>query len=79
MDWITPQTIIQGGATTIALALVVLLYKIITNHSVHTNAVIDRNTEAIIDEAKTHQAQIDMISQQTKVLEKLTEVIDRKL
>ena len=71
--------ITQSGAVGIAVYLIYVLRKIITNHYAHINGVIERNTEAIIDEAKTHQAQVDVLQKQSEVLTRLLDLIERKL
>ena len=55
------QTIIFGGLTLISLALVWLVYKLVTNHFHHTNNVIDKNTSAWVENAKSNQKLIDVI------------------
>ncbi len=43
---LTTQNIIEGGAVLIALSLVWIVYKLITNHDNHLQKVVDRNSDA---------------------------------
>ena len=46
MDNSTIQLIIQGGAVGIALALVWVIFKLVTNHDKHFLEALNRNTDA---------------------------------
>ena len=55
------QILIQGVAVGIALAALYLLMKVVTNHSRHTDKVIDRNTDAWNEHTKSNQKLTDVI------------------
>lgn len=55
------QTIIFGGLTLVSLALISLFYKFLSNHTQHTNDVIERNTKAWLENSKTNQYLSDTI------------------
>lgn len=38
--------LVQGGAVSIALVALWVIYKVVTNHFVHTNDVIEKNAES---------------------------------
>jgi len=57
------QTIIFGGLTLVSLALVVLVWRVIRQYGNHTNKVIDRNTDAWIENTKSNQMLSDVIKQ----------------
>ena len=59
------QILVQGGSVSIALVLVFVLYKIVTNHGTHFQDSLDRNSEAWIKNAEA--------------MGKLTQVIEEKL
>ena len=40
------QELIQGGLASVALASLALIYKLVTNHFLHTNEIIGKNTDA---------------------------------
>jgi len=65
-------TIVQGGAVGLSAALIWLLYRLITNHFEHTNAALDRNSQAFIQVATSNQKLCDSH-------EKLCEIIKEKL
>ena len=69
MESIVP-TLIQGGAVGIALAVLFVLYKFLTNHTAHSNDVIDRNTAAWVEQVKQSE-------RHTAVLEKLCDKLDK--
>lgn len=46
------QLLIQGGLASVALVLIWVLYKIVTNHGVHFQEAFDRNTDAIVKNAE---------------------------
>jgi hypothetical protein len=46
MDGATIDHLIQGGGTSVALVALWIIYKVITNHQVHTNDIIERNAVA---------------------------------
>lgn len=48
----TTANIIQGGGVLIALVLAWIIYKLLTNHSIHFEKTIDRNTDAWVKNAE---------------------------
>lgn len=69
MDFITPQTIKDAGMTIVALSLVGMMYKLIANHFRHTNRTIDRNTAAMVKQAKINQKHTTLLEQLIRLLE----------
>ncbi len=70
---LAPETVIFGGLTLVALALVVLVWKISTRFSNHMSGVIDKNTEAWILQAKAQQRFSDTLEDFEKTINKLLE------
>ena len=48
----TVQTITQAGAVGISIALIWLIYKLITNHDSHLLDSLNRNTDAFVKNAE---------------------------
>lgn len=65
MENIGTEALIQGGIGGIAIACLVVLYKVSTLYFNHSTEVINRNTDAFVELTKSHQ--------------KLTDAIDRLL
>lgn len=76
---LSSESIIFGGLTIISLALVILVWRIIVRCSNHTNDVIGKNTDAWIAQAKSHTKNALALKQNTLVMDKLVDVIERKL
>ena len=63
----TTENIIQGGGILIALVLAWIVYKLVTNHDHHLQGLVDRNTDAWIQNT----------SAITKLVDKLDNFLDR--
>lgn len=64
--------IAQTGATGIALFLAWILWKVVTNHTAHTDEIIKENSKSTLQLSET-------MGSHTEVLRSLKETIDRKL
>ena len=71
MESETAQLLIQGGAVGIALVVLGILYKVVTNHQTHTDSVIERNTEASVKATVMHETL-------SKSIERMSEIIEKK-
>lgn len=52
MDLSSTETVIQGGAVGLALALSWIVYKLLTNHDNHLLDALNRNTDAWVRNAE---------------------------
>lgn len=75
----TPVTILQGGPVLISLVLLAILFKFTTNHTVHTDAIIEKNTIAHTLSAERSEQQTRATEVHTVAINKLIETLDRKL
>jgi hypothetical protein len=66
------QMVVQGGAVGVAVYITFVLQKVVTNHHAHTDAVIERNTEASAKASAMHEAL-------AKSIERMSEIIEKKL
>ena len=66
------EIVTQGGAVALSGLLIFVLYKIITNHTAHTNRVIGENNKALIRNAEEH-------AKHSIILEHLIRLLERKL
>ena len=66
---LTPETIIFGGLTLVSLALVTLVWRISVRYGNHTNDVIDKNTEAWIKQAHSHEKNASALTRLADVVE----------
>lgn len=71
--------IIQGGGVVIALVCLGIIYKLVTNHHVHSDEIIQKNTEAHVQASEKNQRQIEVLEKQTDALNKLSAIIDKRL
>lgn len=51
-DFNLVQVLIQGGAVGIALVALWVIYKLVSNHDEHLQKVVERNSDAWIDNTK---------------------------
>lgn len=73
MEWLKDvSAIAQTGAVGISLVSLWVLYKVLTNHTAHTNDVIEKNAESNVQLASS-------LSANTEVTRSLKETIERKL
>lgn len=85
MEGLDPQVFIDGGATGIALALVILLglilrftYKLLTNHIAHSDIALQENARAmtrLVDVINTNTVATD---KNTKVSERIEHVLNNR-
>lgn len=57
------QILIQGGAVGISLVLIWVVYKLVSNHDEHLQSVVNKNTDAWVENAKALTKLTDKLDQ----------------
>ena len=55
------ESLVQGGAVGISVLLIWVVYKLVTNHDSHLQGVVEKNTNAWIENAKALQKLTDKL------------------
>ena len=71
LENLNPETIIFGGLTLVALALVTLVWRLSVRFSNHMSGVINKNTEAWILQAKAQQKMLDALDRFSEIINEL--------
>ena len=66
----TLKIILQGGAVSIALAILYVLYKVLTNDFIHVEAVIEKNNTAILRQFLSNEKVANSIDKLGQIIEK---------
>lgn len=90
MDWLTPETIIQGGGVLMAIIEAGIIYRLVTNHQRSLTTLVTSHQKALKELTEDSNDVIErntasrvdetkILQRHSDILEKLTDALLRKL